>query len=875
MLVLDHIRKDYGTGDSVVHALQDVSLRFRKSEFVSILGPSGCGKTTMLNIIGGLDRYTSGDLIIDGVSTKEFQDVDWDAYRNLRVGFIFQSYNLIPHIDICSNVEMALTLSGVGASQARKRAEDALRAVGLGDHLHKRPNQLSGGQMQRVSIARALINDPEIILADEPTGALDSNTSVQIMELLQEIARGRLVIMVTHNAELAEQYSTRIIRIHDGQIIEDTNPVQGEESEQALQADAEQARAENEQAVASVAPVNVKGYTSIEQIEQDAALSDKKRARLLKAFARAQQRHARKVERARVRYKKRKLGKTSMSYRTACKLSGHNLMTKKGRTTMTSIAGSIGIIGVALVLAISNGFTNYIEGLQRDVLAGYPVEVARSSVNTNSLLGIMMGGGMGEDGGTKFPDSSTIRPYNPLEQYLKLFIDNEITHEYVEYVEQLKTQGYADSIRYSYGVDMNVIGRIRNDFSGTTGGFQGLPEYTKVNYSSSLLDQMGGMMGGGSGSQDPKPSVGWQQLSGGQDYVLSQYDLLAGNYPQNKNQAVLVVDSRNRLSDSMMASLGLPYNKSYISFDDVLGGDGITLYVATNNAYYISTGQDSYAVRNAQELYGKGEEDGVIPVKIVGILRQKPDAAITTLSSGVAYMPELTEYIMQDSMASDIVASQIRVGKERNVVTGEKFGSTSNYNSWLEDLGGIDTPSYIQIFPKDFAAKEQVINHLNAWNDTHSKSIRYNDMSQFATDFMSEMVRIISIVLICFASVSLLVSSVMIGIITYVSVVERTKEIGILRSLGARKRDISNVFNAETAIIGAIAGIIGVIITYILSIPINLIIQHYYAISGLCALSPLHALLMIAISMGLTIIAGLVPARIASKRDPVVALRTE
>lgn len=868
MLVLDHIRKDYGAGDRVVHALQDVSLRFRKSEFVSILGPSGCGKTTMLNIIGGLDRYTSGDLIIDGVSTKEFQDVDWDAYRNLRVGFIFQSYNLIPHIDICSNVEMALTLSGVSASQARKRAEDALRAVGLGNHLHKRPNQLSGGQMQRVSIARALINDPEIILADEPTGALDSNTSVQIMELLQEIARGRLVIMVTHNAELAEQYSTRILRIHDGQIIEDTNPVQGEESEQALQADSEQARAENEEAVASVAPVNVKGYTSIEQIEQDAALSDKKRARLLKAFARAEQRHARKVERARIRYKKRKLGKTSMSYRTACKLSGHNLMTKKGRTTMTSIAGSIGIIGVALVLAISNGFTNYIEGLQRDVLAGYPVEVARSSVNTNSLLGIMMGGGMEEGGGTKFPDSSTIRPYNPLEQYLKLFIDNEITHEYVEYVEQLKTQGYADSIRYSYGVDMNVIGRIRNDFSG----YEGVPEYTKVNNSTDLLGQLGSMTGGG--TAESKPSVGWQQLSGGQDYVLSQYDLLAGSYPQNKNQAVLVVDSRNRLSDSMMAALGLPYNKSYVSFDDVLGGDGITLYVATNNAYYTSTGQDSYKVRDAQELYGLGEEDGVIPVKIVGILRQKPDAAITTLSSGVAYMPELTEYIMQDSMASDIVASQTAAGKARNVVTGESM-TTSAYNNWLEDLGGIDTPSYIQIFPKDFAAKEQVLNHLDAWNDTHSKSIRYNDMSQFATDFMSEMVRIISIVLICFASVSLLVSSVMIGIITYVSVVERTKEIGILRSLGARKRDISNVFNAETAIIGAIAGVIGVIITYILSIPINLIIQHYYSISGLCALSPLHALLMIAISMGLTIIAGLVPARIASKRDPVVALRTE
>ncbi len=870
MLTLKDICKDYLAGDNAVHALKNVNMQFRANEFVSVLGQSGCGKTTMLNIVGGLDRYTSGDLIIDGVSTKAFQDVDWDAYRNLRVGFIFQSYNLIPHIDILSNVEMALTLSGVGASERRQRAMRALEQVGLQEQARKRPNQLSGGQMQRVSIARALINNPEIILADEPTGALDSATSVQIMDLLQKIAQEKLVIMVTHNAELAQQYSTRIIRLSDGEVVDDTNPI-GEEELRAAQADDEaRAARETQEICAAIAPARAGRYESREQIERDATLDDKKRAKWLAKYDRAQKKRERKIERERVRAKKRKLGSTSMSYRTACKLSFNNLMTKKGRTVMTSIAGSIGIIGVALVLAISNGFTGYIGDLQRDVLAGYPIEIARSSVDTNKLMGLMMGGDPGSSHREEYPDKDTIYSYNPMLQYLSLFVNNDITADYVDYVAQLESLGYADSVRYSYGVDMNVVGKVNTAYKD----FINLDEYTKVNHSSDLLSQMGGMMGGGSSSQK-RPDVGWQQLTGDKDYVLTQYEVLAGAYPQNKNEAVLVVDKSNQLNQSTLASLGLAYD-GYTSFDQVYGENGLTFYVATNGAYYIDNGDGTFRTRDGADVAQMGEEQGVVPVKVVGILRRLKDAKLTTLNTGVAYTEDLTRYIMQDCKAhadEGIIAAQKAAGAARNVVTGAKM-TDNEYKDWLEDLGAIETPSYIQIFPKDFASKEKVMEHLDAWNKDHTR-IQYSDMSQFATDFMSEMVRIISIVLVCFASVSLLVSSVMIGIITYVSVVERTKEIGILRSLGARKRDISNVFNAETALIGLIAGVIGVLATYILSIPINALLKHFYGIAGLCSLSVLHAALMIAISMTLTIIAGLVPSRIASKRDPVVALRTE
>lgn len=849
MLRLSDICKDYTAGDSVVHALKNVNLQFRDSEFVSILGASGCGKTTMLNIIGGLDRYTSGDLRIDGVSTKEFKDVDWDAYRNLRVGFIFQSYNLISHIDILSNVEMALTLSGVSAQERKRRATQALSEVGLGEQIHKRPNQLSGGQMQRVSIARALINNPEIILADEPTGALDSVTSVQIMEILKKISQDKLVIMVTHNPDLAKEYSTRIIRLTDGEVVSDSMPFEAPEETR-----------ETTQAVEALPDLD-----AMTPPQRRAALKDKK-----------------KKERALLREKKKKLGKTSMSYFTALKLSFNNLMTKKGRTIMTSIAGSIGIIGVALVLAISNGFQGYIQTMQHDILAGYPIEIARSTIDTNKAMSLFMGGGTGDTSKPSYPDKDVVYPYNPMTQWQDLMITNDITRDYVDYLATFRNEGLADSIYYSYGIDVNLIGRINNKYNGFlgNGSFKDLPEYCKVNQSSSVMGQMmGSVIGGGSNSDSGTPDVGWQQLTGGKDYILSQYEVLAGSYPTNKNEVVLVVDKRNQLNQSTLASLGLPYGATKLNFEEIIGSEtkeGVTFRAVTNNAMYQYDEQSGlYAERDAEELYLAPEgTEGIYRIKVVGILRQREEAQLTTLSTGIAYTEELTMDLLADSMNSDIVKAQ-RAMPGTNVLTGKSL-SEETYRTQIEQLGGSDLPTSINVYPKDFDSKEKILKALDQWNADHKGSeVVYNDMSAMATDMMSETLRIISIVLVCFASVSLLVSSVMIGIITYVSVVERTKEIGILRSLGARKRDISNVFNAETAIIGFAAGVFGVLITYLLSIPINLIINWKIGISTLCSLSPLHALLMIVISMGLTIIAGLIPSRVASKRDPVVALRTE
>ena len=803
MLKLDGITKDYKAGDGVVHALKGINLEFRRTEFVSILGHSGCGKTTMLNIIGGLDRYTDGDMSIDGVSTKKYKDVDWDTYRNIRIGFVFQNYNLIQHLTILDNVAMAMTLSGVGLAERKRRAEEALRTVGLEEQTKKLPNQLSGGQMQRVSIARAIVNNPEIILADEPTGALDSATSEQVMELLKEISRTRLVIMVTHNRELAEKYSTRIVSVKDGEIVGDTMPYDGKDDE----------------------------ITAEKSEEFNATAKEKKK----------------------------KLKKSSMSYSTAIKLSFKNLMTKKGRTLMTSIAGSIGIIGVCLVLAISNGFSNYVNDLQQTVLAGYPVQIAQETFDTNVLLNMFMGGTSGSDKKVQYPDTDTIYQYNPSEMITSAVIENDFGQDYIDYVNDVKEKGWASSITYSYGMKTTVVGKTVNTV--------GRVSYDKVNSS-------GGM--DFSGLITPKANIGWSEIIGDEEFILSQYDLVAGSFPQNKNQVILVVDTFNQSNVSVLLGLGFSTKQKQVTFDEIVG---TKLRVVANDDLYVEGDDGYFAEKDTsseyEELFNAPESETNLEIEVVGVLRPKEGVQLALLYSGINYTSELTQYLLDINSKSRVAEAQA-ANTETDVTTGLPFTEKDTYRKAMQKLGGDDTPTGMNVYPRDFEGKEQIVAHLDAWNsDNPSSKVIYVDMSEMATSMLNEIIRIISIVLVCFAAISLVVSSVMIGIITYVSVVERTKEIGILRSLGARKVDISNVFNAETFIIGLLAGVIGVIVTYILSVPINLIIYNLIEIGTLCVLSPWHALLMIVVSFALTLIAGLVPSSVAAKKDPVEALRTE
>lgn len=802
MLKLEGITKDYKSGDGVVHALKGINLEFRRTEFVSILGHSGCGKTTMLNIIGGLDRYTDGDMSIDGVSTKKYKDVDWDTYRNIRIGFVFQSYNLIQHLTILDNVAMAMTLSGVGLAERKRRAEEALRIVGLEGQMKKLPNQLSGGQMQRVSIARAIVNNPEIILADEPTGALDSATSVQIMELLKEISRTKLVIMVTHNRELAEQYSTRIVSVKDGEIVGDTMPYDGSDE-------------------------------SSTEKKVEFEVTDKE--------------------------KKKKLKKSSMSYSTAIKLSFKNLMTKKGRTLMTSIAGSIGIIGVCLVLAISNGFSNYVNELQQTVLAGYPVQIAQETFDTNVLLNMFMGGTSGSDGRTQYPDKDTVIQYNPSEMISSAVIENDFGQDYIDYVNKVKENGWASSVTYSYGMKTTVIGKTVNVL--------GAENYEKVNPSGGF--DMSGLI-------VPKADIGWSEMIGGKEFIMSQYDLVAGTFPQNKNQVILVVDSYNQANVSVLLGLGFRSSQKEVSFDDIVG---TKLRVVANDDLYVEGENGLFAEKTdsvaLKELYLAPESETNLEIEVVGVLRPKEGTQLALLSTGINYTSELTQYLLEVNSKSRIVEAQ-SANTSTDVTTGMPFTEKDTYRKAMQKIGGDSTPTGMNIYPKDFSGKEKIIAYLDQWNaDNPDSEVVYVDMSEMAASMLNEIIRIISIVLVCFAAISLVVSSEMIGIITYVSVVERTKEIGILRSLGARKIDISNVFNAETFIIGLLAGVIGVIVTYILSIPINLLIYNLVEIGTLCKLSPWHALIMIVVSFVLTLVAGLVPSSVAAKKDPVEALRTE
>ena len=863
MLQLKNIYKVYKTGDLTQTALDGVSLNFRKSEFVAILGQSGSGKTTMLNIIGGLDQYDKGDLIINGKSTKKFNDRDWDTYRNHSIGFVFQSYNLIPHQTVLSNVELALTLSGVSKTERRQKAKEALEKVGLGKQLHKKPSQMSGGQMQRVAIARALINDPDILLADEPTGALDSETSVQIMELLKEISKDRLIIMVTHNPELAEEYANRIVRVRDGNIIDDTNPCSDEEIK-----------------------------ISTEKSEREAK-------------------------------------KTSMSFGTALSLSLNNLKTKKGRTILTAFAGSIGIIGIALILSLSSGVKDYINKVQEDTLSSYPISIESQTVDMSSMMESMMNKNKADEEREEGKVYSNNIMSGMMESMSAQVTKNDLK-SFREYLENGNSNidEYANVIQYGYDLDLHIY---KSDTSN------GIVEVSPT----TVYDKLG--FGGGASQMPMASSFNvWTELLGNQTLLESQYDVVAGKWPENYDEIILVVDKNNEISDVNLYSIGLldsseleakmkkiqageevEENQEVVSytFDELLN---LTYKLVLNTDYYEKEG-NTWVDKSENAVYMKKLVEDALELKVVGIVRPSEEAVATSISSAVGYTSDLTEYVINSINDSEIVKEQ-KENPDTDVFTGKAFvvedgedtdmtaidmstltdeekaylaslsqeelqaimkqqaaATDATYEGNLSLLGcvDLDNPSTINIYAKDFEAKESIEDIIADYNNEKidlgedEYVVTYNDLVGLMMSSVTSIIDIISYVLIAFVAISLVVSSIMIGIITYISVLERTKEIGILRSIGASKKDISRVFNAETVIVGFGAGAIGIIVTILLNIPINAIIKAVSGISGVSKLPVAGAIILIAISMLLTVIAGLIPAKVASKKDPVEALRTE
>ena len=758
MLKLKNIKKDYKTGDFIQHALKNISVSFRKNEFVAILGPSGSGKTTLLNIIGGLDRYDSGDLIIDGKSTKSFKDKDWDAYRNHAVGFIFQSYNLISHISVLENVEMGMTLSGVSSAERKRKALELLEKVGLKDHAHKKPNQLSGGQMQRVAIARALANDPKIILADEPTGALDSKTSTQIMELIKEIAKDKLVIMVTHNAELAKDYASRIVSMKDGVILDDTDSYDDENKRS--------------------------GELSIK--------------------------------------------KTSMSLLSALKLSFNNIKTKKGRTALTAFASSIGIIGIALILSLSNGFNKEVEEFEENSLAQSPIIIANETVqmDEDTLKALNRDSDLEE-----YTNKDKVYTQDDLSE--TLIHQNNITEDYVNYLEKINKDDVA-GVSYMRGTNIQLIEKSDG--------------YNLVSI-------------GSSGSV----STGMGMLPEG-NIVDNNYDVIAGGL-DNEPGLILQVDSKNRVSARILKSLGF-YDEE-TNFEDILNKE---FKIPINDEYYQKQGNYFVPTTDLEKVYNS---DDSISVKIKAIIRGREDKKVVTDTSSLYYNSSLADEVISKNKDSEIVRAQREA--EYNVLTHQAFDENTTKENILGYLGGDTLPVVIYIYPKDFETKDNITNYLDDYNKGKDEKdiIQYTDMAGMISSLSGNIMDAITIVLIAFSSISLIVSSIMIGIITYISVLERTKEIGILRSLGARRKDIKRVFNAETFIIGIFSGFLGVIIAYALTFPVNIIIENLSGLAGVAKLNPVHALILILVSLTLTIIGGAIPANMASKKDPVIALRTE
>ena len=776
MLELKNINKSYKTGDFVQHALNDVNLKFRKCEFVAILGSSGSGKTTLLNILGGLDRYDSGDLIINNKSTKKFKSVEWDYYRNNCVGFIFQSYNLISHISVLENVEMSLILSGYKKKDRRKKALDALDRVGLKDHAHKKPNQLSGGQMQRVAIARALVNDPEIILADEPTGALDSVTSVQIMELIKEISKDKLVIMVTHNKELAEDYATRVIELKDGEILSDSKPVKDKEN--------------------SKEKLNIK--------------------------------------------------KTVLRYSSALKLSFNNIKTKKGRTFLTSFAASIGIIGIALILSLSNGFQKKIDEYEADSLSQMPITISKEAMNINEE--VMQEIIETRDKRKEYSNNKVIYPReNSLETMIHI---NSIDSDYVNYIEKMDKENIS-AISYQYGTTLNVVTK---KYDGTYGLVP-----TSTNYSMSTTSMIGVM--------------GWNLYAdkiNGKSMLEDNYDILAGSIEIDAPSVVIAVNSFNELDSGTLKQLGFD-TSSNISFDDILNKE---FKVIPNDIYYDEINGYFVPSKDYLDMYNSSD---AITVKVSAILRGKEDKNSLT-QSGIYYNSALVSEVIDKNKDSEIVNRQKEV--DYNVLTGGDFDTTNSTitkDNILGVLGAEVTPSIIYIYPKDFETKDYITDYLDNYNEDKEESnqVLYTDYASLISTLSGSIMDAVTYVLIAFSSISLVVSCIMIAIITYISVLERTKEIGILRALGARGKDITRVFNAETFIIGVCSGVLGLVIAYLFTFPINSIIESLTDLPSVANLNPVHAITLLIISVTLTVLSGFVPSRMASKKDPVIALRAE
>lgn len=784
MLELHNIRKEYVVAENVTVALDNLSLKFRHNEFVSILGPSGCGKTTLLNIIGGLDRYTSGDLIINGKSTKEYKDHDWDVYRNHTIGFVFQTYNLIMHLTVFENVELALTLSGIGDAERKEKVEKVLKKVGLEDKMKSLPNQLSGGQMQRVAIARALVNDPDILLADEPTGALDSVTSIQIMELLKEIANEKLVVMVTHNPELAEEYSTRIIKIKDGKLIDDSMPVE----------------------------------------------------------------ELKRVER------KENSKKTSMSFFTALKLSFRNLLTKKTRTLLVALAGSIGIIGIALIMSMSHGFQTYINRIQEDALSQYPLRIEKETIDTTALMEKIMKRGMEET--KKDPNVVYINTiYKDLMDLMEQNIeknDIESFKKFLDSNEELKD--LTTDIRYNYNADINIYNEINKT--------------TKL-YPSNF--NMGGML------------TGWNRLMNNEELIENQYELILGKYPTEYNELMLILDQDGNLTDLSLALLGIT------SFSDLAKEDfkteyfhqellGLKYTLLADSQYYSVNSDGSIKEHKTNAEINALLKSVGLELEIVGIVKPGSSNGMTSLFGGIGYTNALIDKVIDINANSEALALQL-ASTDKNLITGEEFTETQTHKNLIGKMGYADIaqPDSIYLYPKSFENKERIIEIIKEYNSsvTIDKQIKYTDEVAFMIQSVNEIVNTVSYVLIAFVSVSLIVSSIMIGVITYISVLERTKEIGILRSIGASKKDISRVFNAETLIIGFAAGVLGIALSLLLLIPINSVIKYFTDIANMGRLPVTGGISLIVISTVLTLIAGLIPSRIAAKKDPVIALRSE
>jgi putative ABC transport system permease protein len=895
MLQIKGIRKQYITGDLTQVALDNVSLNLRDNEFVAVLGPSGSGKTTLLNIVGGLDHYDSGDLIINGISTKKYKDRDWDSYRNHSIGFVFQSYNLIPHQSILSNVELALTISGISKGERKKRATVALDQVGLGDQLHKRPNQMSGGQMQRVAIARALVNDPEVLLADEPTGALDTETSVQVMNLLKEVANDRLVVMVTHNSELADKYANRIVKLRDGKIIDDSNPFAVDES-------------------AKPAPEH------------------------------------------------KRMGKASMSFFTALSLSLNNLLTKKTRTILTAFAGSIGIIGIALILSLSSGMQGYINNMEEDTLSTYPLMIENETVDISGMMQSMMGANEVDRTGR---DPDYVYSGNIMTDMLKSVSAQVSKNDLKQFKSHLdsadgaKIRELTNTIKYGYDLDLQIYKSDTAD------------EVLKVNPTDLFSSMMGGSAAGMGGGEFPIGNMGggspsmpdgmggmaalsgniWSEMLGNDELLQKQYDVLAGKWPAAYNEVVVVVDGNTELSDVVLYMLGIldqadlnemmtavmngetPKSSeiSRYSFDDLLS---LTFKLVLNTDVYEKE-NGIWVDKSDSATFMKPVVDNALELKVVGILRPNEEITAASISGSVAYTSALTEYVVGQINDSELVKEQ-EANPDTNILTGmpfdindytanltmddvnsyiatlpaeqqaqfngmlgamgeeqilsqfaaimkEQAGDAATYEDNMKSFGVVDlsNPSMINIYPKDFESKDVIKDYIEEYNTAQKNSgndeyaITYSDIMAIMMSSITSVINIITYVLIAFVAISLVVSSIMIAIITYISVLERTKEIGILRSIGASKGDVSRVFNAETIIEGLIAGLLGVGVTALLNIPINIIIKSIADVSNISTLPIAGAIGLTLLSVFLTVLAGLIPSKMAAKRDPVEALRTE